>query len=50
VAHSRDEWFDPTNAWEGAQWGLTTVLGLVGVEGVEAPLLARRRGNPPITR
>lgn len=49
-AHSRDEWFDPTNAWEGAQWGLTTVLGLVGVEGVEAPLLARRRGNPPITR
>ena len=49
-AHSRVEWFDPTNAWEGAQWGLTTVLGLVGVDGVDAPLLARRRGNPPITR
>ncbi|MBV8270763.1 MAG: M20/M25/M40 family metallo-hydrolase [Cupriavidus sp.] len=49
-AHSRDEWFDPTNAYEGAQWGLTTVLGLVGVEGVTPPLLERRRGNPPITR
>ncbi|SDD62083.1 Acetylornithine deacetylase/Succinyl-diaminopimelate desuccinylase [Cupriavidus sp. YR651] len=41
-SHSRDEWFDPTNAHEGAQWGLTTVLGLVGVEGVGAPLLAKR--------
>lgn len=48
-SHSRDEWFDPTNAHEGAQWGLTTVLGLVGVEGVDAPLLPRRP-NPPATR
>ncbi|MNW20812.1 hypothetical protein D3C71_2213870 [compost metagenome] len=41
-SHSRDEWFDPTNAHEGAQWALTTVLGLVGVDGVSEPLLARR--------
>jgi len=41
-SHSRDEWFDPTNAHEGAQWALTTVLGLVGVEGVSEPLLAKR--------
>ncbi|WP_042877186.1 M20/M25/M40 family metallo-hydrolase [Cupriavidus necator] len=41
-SHSRDEWFDPTNAWEGAQLGLTTVLGLLGVEGVVPPLLAKR--------
>jgi len=41
-AHSRDEWFDPANAWEGAQIGLTTVLSLVGVQGVSEPLLARR--------
>lgn len=47
-SHSRDEWFDPTNAYEGAQWGLTTVLGLVGVEGVGDPLLARRPA--PATR
>lgn len=41
-AHSRDEWFDPARAWEGAQVALTTVLSLVGVEGVSEPLLARR--------
>ena len=49
-SHSRDEWFDPTHAYEGAQWGLTTVLGLVGVQGIDAPLLERRPGKPPITR
>lgn len=49
-SHSRDEWFDPTNAWEGAQWGLTTVLGLVGVEGVGQPLLARRPAKAAVTR
>lgn len=49
-SHSRDEWFDPTNAYEGAQWGLTTVLGLVGVDGVGEPLLARRSARTEATR
>ncbi len=40
--HARDEWFDPRGAWEGAQLSLTTVLGLVGVQGVSEPLLERR--------
>jgi len=40
--HARDEWFDPRGAWEGAQLSLTTVLGLVGVQGVSEPLLDRR--------
>lgn len=43
-SHSRDEWFDPANAWEGAQLAMTTVLGLVGVEGVVQPVLAKRGG------
>ncbi|XQU76851.1 Acetylornithine deacetylase/Succinyl-diaminopimelate desuccinylase [Cupriavidus sp. H18C2] len=49
-SHSRDEWFDPTNAYEGAQWGLTTVLGLVGVDGVADPLLARRAARTAAAR
>ncbi|UBM08418.1 M20/M25/M40 family metallo-hydrolase [Cupriavidus metallidurans] len=40
--HARDEWIDPRNAWEGAQIALTTVLGLVGVQGVTEPLLDKR--------
>lgn len=41
--HTRDEWFDPRNAWEGAQMSLTTVLGLVGVQGIVEPVLAVRK-------
>lgn len=41
--HARDEWFDPTNAWEGAQISLATVLALAGVKDVSAPLLVKRR-------
>jgi len=37
--HSPDEWFDPTNAYLGPQRILLTVFGLVGVDGVTAPLL-----------
>jgi len=44
--HTRDEWFDPRNAWEGAQQSLTTVLGLVGVKDVVAPVLEVRRPKP----
>jgi acetylornithine deacetylase/succinyl-diaminopimelate desuccinylase-like protein len=40
--HALEEWFDPTDAWKGAQTALVTVLGLVGVQGVSEPLLARR--------
>ena len=41
--HTRDEWYDPTNAWEGAQVSLVTVLGLVGVKDVVEPVLERRK-------
>ncbi|QHI98747.1 M20/M25/M40 family metallo-hydrolase [Xylophilus rhododendri] len=41
-SHALGEWFDPTDAWQGAQTGLTTVLSLVGVQGVSQPVLARR--------
>jgi len=41
--HTRDEWFDPRNAWEGAQISLTTVLGLVGVQGIVEPVLETRK-------
>jgi len=44
--HTRDEWFDPRNAWEGAQLSLTTVLGLVGVKGVIEPVLEVRPAKP----
>jgi tripeptide aminopeptidase len=40
--HARDEWFDPANAWEGAQSSLAAVLALVGVQGVSEPLLEKR--------
>lgn len=41
--HALGEWFDPTDAWKGAQTGLVTVLSLVGVQGTSEPLLARRQ-------
>jgi len=44
--HALSEWIDLTDAWKGAQNSLVTVLGLVGVEGVSAPLLVKR---PPRT-
>ncbi len=40
--HALGEWFDPADAWKGAQTGLATVLTLVGVQGVSEPVLARR--------
>lgn len=40
--HALSEWIDVTDAWHGAQNALVTVLGLVGVQGVSEPLLARR--------
>ena len=40
--HTRDEWYDPRDAWQGAQQSLTTVLGLVGVPGVIEPILEKR--------
>jgi len=41
--HALGEWIDMTDAWRGAQSSLMTVLGLVGVQGVSEPLLAKRR-------
>lgn len=40
--HALSEWIDLTDAWKGAQNSLVTVLGLVGVQGVSAPLLEKR--------
>ncbi|HSW04430.1 M20/M25/M40 family metallo-hydrolase [Aquabacterium sp.] len=40
--HSLGEWIDLHEAWKGAQNSLITVLGLVGVQGVSEPLLAKR--------
>jgi len=44
--HTRDEWYDPRDAWQGAQQSLTTVLGLVGVPGVIEPILEKRKSQP----
>jgi tripeptide aminopeptidase len=41
--HAMSEWIDVTDAWKGAQNSLATVLGLVGVQGVSEPLLAKRQ-------
>lgn len=43
--HTRAEWFDPTNAWEGAQVSLAAVLALAGVRDVSEPLLVKRAGQ-----
>ena len=43
--HALSEWIDLTDAWQGAQTSLITVLGLVGVQGVSEPLLEKRRGK-----
>ncbi|MDU2064586.1 MAG: M20/M25/M40 family metallo-hydrolase [Sporomusaceae bacterium] len=40
--HSLGEWFDPTNAFWGPQTIFLTVLGLVGVKDLTAPLLPHR--------
>ena len=40
--HALSEWIDVTEGWKGAQNALVTVLGLVGVQGVSEPLLAKR--------
>lgn len=41
-SHGPGEWFSPINAWLGPQSTLLTVLSLVGVDGVTAPLLLKR--------
>lgn len=40
--HSPGEWWKPDGAWKDAQIGLTTILALVGVEGLGEPLLDKR--------
>ena len=41
-SHGPSEWFSPVNAWLGPQNVMLTVLSLVGVDGVTAPLLPVR--------
>ncbi len=41
-SHSPGEWYTPLNAWVGVHSVLLTALGLVGIEGVSEPLLAKR--------
>jgi acetylornithine deacetylase/succinyl-diaminopimelate desuccinylase-like protein len=41
--HSPGEWFDPTDAYLGPQQIFLTIIGLVGLEGVSAPLLPRKQ-------
>ena len=40
--HTLKEWFEPVEAWLGPQRDLLCVLLLAGLEGVQAPMLARR--------
>ena len=42
-SHSPGEWWQPVNAWQGPQNLLLTTLGLVGLDGVSAPLLPKRK-------
>jgi tripeptide aminopeptidase len=39
--HSPGEWFEPVDAWLGPQAALLTVLGLVGVDGTNVPLVKK---------
>ena len=41
-AHSRDEWYQHVNAWQGPQVILLTTLRLAGLEGVSRPTLPDR--------
>lgn len=41
-AHTLEEYFDPTDAYYGVQKIFLTILGLVGVEKVSNPILAKR--------
>ena len=41
-SHSPDEWFSPTNSHRGPQIALLLTLGMVGIEGLSAALLAER--------
>ncbi|GAA0327762.1 M20/M25/M40 family metallo-hydrolase [Bacillus carboniphilus] len=40
--HTKEEYFDPTDAYYGPQKILLTILGLIGVAGVSKPLLEKR--------
>ncbi|MDA7418515.1 M20/M25/M40 family metallo-hydrolase [Xenophilus arseniciresistens] len=40
--HALSEWIDLTDGWKGAQNSLVTVLGLVGVQNISAPVLEKR--------
>ncbi|MEF9996340.1 MAG: peptidase M20, partial [Burkholderiaceae bacterium] len=37
--HSLTEWYEPADAWRAVQNGFLLTVGLVGVDGVSAPIL-----------
>lgn len=40
--HSKEEWFDPTNAYLGVSKALLAIVGLAGLDGLSQPLLEKR--------
>ncbi len=41
--HTVKEWYDPTDAYIGVQKNFLTLIGLVGIDGVSDPLLAKKK-------
>lgn len=41
--HTLNEWFDPTDSYQGPQRAFLTILGLVGVENICEPLLPSKK-------
>lgn len=44
--HSRDEWFDPADAYLGPSKALLAIVGLAGLDGVGKPMLEKRPPRP----
>jgi tripeptide aminopeptidase len=42
-AHTLDEWFDPTDSYQGPQRAFLTILGLVGAVNISEPLLSKKK-------
>ena len=40
-AHTEQEWFDPKNAYQGPQKNLLMVMAMVGIDGVQAPMMLK---------
>jgi hypothetical protein len=44
--HSKEEWFDPKQAYLGPAKTLLAIVGLAGLDGVAKPLLEKRPARP----